>query len=54
MLGCYGDSLPPKGSKEFVEVVDVQGVLHCRGVGSLQSKEMFLSLCDYGKRFYRD
>ena len=24
------------------------------GAGSLQSKEMFLSLCDYGKRFYRD
>ena len=24
------------------------------GVGSLQSKEMFLSLCNYGKRFYRD
>ena len=24
------------------------------GAGSLQSKEMFLSLYDYGKRFYRD
>ena len=24
------------------------------GAGSLQSKEIFLSLCDYGKRFYRD
>ena len=51
--GWWSGSWPPgvsTGEQSWV----VAGRGQDSGAGSLQSKEMFLSLCNYGKRFYRD